>query len=206
MQWPQRSVGLLLLLCLLAASTTPVTSQELAANATNLSEDGSHGSHRSHSRHKHHTSIVVTGELADSNATAGPVVAVSKAAAAQEPDAEASETQAADNTTATIAQVLDKALIKEFEQDTKDAESEKGKTFNETVANEEVCTPCASAAPLACCIALHTRYCPARSMTQCRRVLLSSSLAAVKCCTNNHHSLDAPDSLQRTLLLVWPLT
>jgi hypothetical protein len=35
-------------------------------------------------------------------------------------------------------QVLDKALAKEFEQDTLDAESGKGKTFNETVAKEEV--------------------------------------------------------------------
>lgn len=38
----------------------------------------------------------------------------------------------------TIAQVLDKALAKEFERESKNAESGKGKTFNETVAHEEV--------------------------------------------------------------------
>jgi hypothetical protein len=38
----------------------------------------------------------------------------------------------------TIAQVIDNALAKEFDQETSKAESEKGKTYNATVASDEV--------------------------------------------------------------------
>jgi hypothetical protein len=41
-------------------------------------------------------------------------------------------------TTSSIAEVFDKALAKEFAQDIKDAEKDKGKLHNETIANDEV--------------------------------------------------------------------
>eukprot|EP00879_Flechtneria_rotunda_P007639 GHRR01008011.1.p1 GENE.GHRR01008011.1~~GHRR01008011.1.p1 ORF type:complete len:773 (+),score=293.49 GHRR01008011.1:254-2572(+) len=62
------------------------------------------------------------GSAADSNIAAVPATS-------------SEESQAAKNTTTSIAEAIDKALAKEFEQDIKDVGS--GKTFNETVANEE---------------------------------------------------------------------
>lgn len=129
MQCPGRWVISLLLLSTVAVTIVPIRSEAVDATAIE-GFNRSHTSHRSYSKHKHTTSVVVTSESAAADDTT--------TAAATATD-DTARTAAAGNTTATIAQVLDKALIKEFEQDTKDAESGKGKTYNETVANEEVC-------------------------------------------------------------------
>jgi hypothetical protein len=109
------------------------------------------------------TSIVVTSEAVDlkpqvvtpkiqHHSAAGPVIndAEVAAAASPEPEAATNSTDLADvealdaegygKSDQTIAQVIDNALAKEFDQETAKAESEKGKTYNATVASDEVRT------------------------------------------------------------------
>jgi hypothetical protein len=98
---------------------------------------------------------VVTPKIQHHSA-AGPVVADAEQAAAAAAAAAASpQPEGGSNSTdqseldvlaaeyfskpdQTIAQVIDSALAKEFDQETAKAESEKGKTYNATVASDEV--------------------------------------------------------------------
>jgi hypothetical protein len=107
------------------------------------------------------TSIVVTSEAVDlkpqvvtpkiqHHSAAGPVISDAELAAAASPEPEAGSNSTdltgleglyADDSgkpDQTIAQVIDNALAKEFDQETAKAESEKGKTYNATVASDEV--------------------------------------------------------------------
>jgi hypothetical protein len=88
---------------------------------------------------EHHPQITVTGADVGVAVSPGP---------SPKPDEAAAEpalnllgdliSAASGESNGTLGQVLDKALAKEFEQESKNAESGKGKTYNETVANEEV--------------------------------------------------------------------
>jgi hypothetical protein len=88
------------------------------------------------------------------HSAAGPVVtdadqaAAAAAAASPGPEAGSNSTEQSEldalaaeffsKPDQTIAQVIDNALAKEFDQETAKAESEKGKTYNATVASDEV--------------------------------------------------------------------
>lgn len=139
----KRSFQSLVLLCALLAGLVHAI-VVLAEPESFEKPDGlDYTAHPQHSRHQR-ASIVVTGEVGDAESQAAATTTAtggSNKSTASTPATDTAATEsvpATDNSTATIAQVLDQALIKEFEQDTKDAESEKGKTFNETVAKDEV--------------------------------------------------------------------
>jgi hypothetical protein len=98
---------------------------------------------------EHHPQITVTG--ADVGVAVSPGLSPEPDEAAAEPAPNLLGdliSAASGESNGTLGQVLDKALAKEFEQESKNAESGKGKTYNETVANEEVsklhaCSGCA---------------------------------------------------------------
>ena len=141
---------LVVVLLLLALSTPAVHGDLGLFSSSGSGSDGGSGTQAPSSTGdkgsrdgEHHPQIIVTG--AD----------VGVAEPSPQPEAEGSSpapappnllgdliSAASGESNGTIAQVLDKALAKEFEQESKNAESGKGKTFNETVASEEVRTPC----------------------------------------------------------------
>lgn len=90
---------------------------------------------------EHHPQIVVTGAEVGVAVSPDPSPKPTGDAAAEQPAANLLGdliSAASDKSNDTIGQVLDKALAKEFAEESKNAESGKGKTFNETVASEEV--------------------------------------------------------------------
>lgn len=123
------------------------------------------------------TSIVVTSEAVElqpqvvtpkiqHHSAAGPVISEAEQAAAASPAApeagsnstDLSELEAlggedSDKPDQTIAQVIDHALAKEFDQETAKAESEKGKTYNATVASDEVRAEAISSVAVAAAVA-----------------------------------------------------
>lgn len=90
-----------------------------------------------------HPSIVVTSgpDSKDDSLVvwSEPVLSNKPPGAAPAPNTSTAPSPGPEQESKTIAQVIDKALEKEFEKDTKAAEEDKGKTYNATVANEEVC-------------------------------------------------------------------
>lgn len=94
---------------------------------------------------EHHTQIIVTGvEVGVASISPSPAAAAAEGSEAEEPAPNLLGdliSAASGESNGTLGQVLDKALAKEFEQESKNAESGKGKTFNETVAHEEVSVP-----------------------------------------------------------------
>jgi hypothetical protein len=94
---------------------------------------------------EHHTKIIVTGvEVGVAPVSPSPAAAAASSSEAEEPAPNLLGdliSAASGESNGTLGQVLDKALAKEFEQESKNAESGKGKTFNETVAQEEVSVP-----------------------------------------------------------------
>lgn len=127
------------------------TDSSTSSSSSPDSSSRSSSSSSSRGAGEHHPTITVTG-VDVGTAAAGPTVPSASGAA----DPSASPTAAAAASAETpnligdlisaasggsngsIADVLDKALAKEFAQESKNAESGKGKTFNETVASEEV--------------------------------------------------------------------
>jgi hypothetical protein len=100
---------------------------------------------------EHHPQITVTGAdvgVAVSPSAASTQPAGEAAAAADGEDADAApapnllgdliSAASGESNGTSIGQVLDKALAKEFAEESNKAESGKGRTFNETVASEEV--------------------------------------------------------------------
>lgn len=100
---------------------------------------------------EHHSKVVVTGvEVGVATVSPSPAAAATVGSEAEEPAPNLLGdliSAASGESNGTLGQVLDKALAKEFEQESKNAESGKGKTFNETVAQEEVSVPLSGECP-----------------------------------------------------------
>jgi hypothetical protein len=88
---------------------------------------------------------LVAGKPSDDD-VAGPVVKIKQL---EVPGPPASPPVADNNTSHTIAQIIDQALQKEFKDDTDKAENDVGKSFNETAKKNEVgCWACYFVAPM----------------------------------------------------------
>ena len=106
---------------------------------------------------------------AESEDVAGPVVSLEPVSASSSPP------PAPPNATASIAEVLDKALTKEFESETKKEKTEKGKSFNETKSKDEVCATSSFGGPRHWCDTVMAHHPESLAQTMLETVVRISS-------------------------------